>query len=63
MKFESIYEIIEQLKSCNYQCEAGPLENNVAFIDLERHAKLQGCHNWHVKMSACGECVWCERNG
>jgi hypothetical protein len=31
----TLKEIVEQLKSCRYECEAGPLENNVAFIELE----------------------------
>lgn len=31
-------EIVEQLKACNYECEAGPLENNVAFQKLEELA-------------------------
>jgi len=30
--------IVEQLISCNYECEAGPLENNLAFIELKRRA-------------------------
>lgn len=29
-------EIVEQLRSCGYTCEAGALENNVAFMELER---------------------------
>jgi hypothetical protein len=32
-------EIIEQLESCNYTCEAGPIENNVAFIELKELAE------------------------
>lgn len=31
--------IVEQLRSCHYECEAGSLENNVAFQALERLAK------------------------
>lgn len=30
----NISEIIEQLESCHYECEAGPLENNVAWGEL-----------------------------
>lgn len=26
--------IVEQLRSCRYECEGGPLENNEAFIEL-----------------------------
>jgi hypothetical protein len=33
---DKLREIINQLKSCGYSCEAGPLENNVAFIELEK---------------------------
>ena len=37
-----IIKIVNQLKSCNYQCEAGPLEKNTAFIELETAAKKNG---------------------
>lgn len=30
----TLIEIISQLKSCGYRCEAGPLEWDVAFIEL-----------------------------
>lgn len=29
-------ELIRQLESCGYRCEAGPLENNLAYIELRR---------------------------
>ncbi|MED3571951.1 hypothetical protein [Cytobacillus praedii] len=32
-------EIVEQLKSCGFSCEAGPLENNIAFIELQELAE------------------------
>jgi hypothetical protein len=32
---DKLKEIIKQLESCGYTCEAGPLENNVAFIELK----------------------------
>jgi hypothetical protein len=35
----TLQEIIEQLESCHYECEAGTLENNVAFIELKRIAR------------------------
>lgn len=38
----TIKEIVEQLKSCGYECQAGPLENNVAFIELEKLAQDSG---------------------
>jgi hypothetical protein len=31
----TLAEIVKQLESCNYECEAGPLANNVAFIALK----------------------------
>jgi len=27
--------IVEQLESCEYECEAGPLENNTVFVALK----------------------------
>lgn len=35
----NLKQIVEQLESCNYECEAGPLVNNVAFIALKEKAK------------------------
>lgn len=35
-----LLEIVEQLRSCNYECQAGPLETNVAFVELERLAQI-----------------------
>lgn len=35
----TLQEIIEQLESCHYECEAGPLENNVAWIELKQLMK------------------------
>lgn len=35
---KSLSQIVTQLKSCRYECEAGPLENNLAFVELERLA-------------------------
>nr|WP_254416544.1 hypothetical protein [Bacillus glycinifermentans] len=34
-----IGDILDQLKSCAFECEAGPLVNNVAFIELEKFLK------------------------
>lgn len=31
----NLREIVTQLESCHYECEAGALENNVAFIRLK----------------------------
>lgn len=32
--------IVEQLESCGYECEAGPLENNTAFLALRELSDL-----------------------
>lgn len=37
-KYDTIAKIVAQLESCNYECEGGLLENNVAFIALKRMA-------------------------
>lgn len=34
----TLAEIVEQLRSCNYECEAGRLEDNVAFEELVQYA-------------------------
>ncbi len=34
----NLIEIVEQLESCNYECEAGALVNNTHFIELKRIA-------------------------
>lgn len=34
----TLTEIVAQLKRCGYRCEAGPLEMNVAFQELEEMA-------------------------
>lgn len=34
----TLKEIVEQLESCGYECEAGPLSNNTAFIELKERA-------------------------
>lgn len=31
----ALAEIIEQLESCGYECEAGPLELNAAFVEVK----------------------------
>jgi hypothetical protein len=35
----TLQEIVEQLRACGFECEAGPLENNVAFQELVRLAE------------------------
>ncbi|KAA0941611.1 hypothetical protein FQ087_20865 [Sporosarcina sp. ANT_H38] len=34
----NLKEIVEQLQKCGFECEAGPLENNTAFIELKELA-------------------------
>ena len=41
VKEMSIQEIVNQLEACNYECEAGPLENNTAFIELKKRAQFE----------------------
>lgn len=36
---DELQEIVVQLKSCKYECVAGPLENNVSFMRLEQLAE------------------------
>lgn len=48
---KSLKEIVKQLRSCGYTCEAGPLENNVDFQMLERIAGYVPAEH------AFGECV------
>lgn len=35
---EEMLELIKQLEACGYTCQAGPLENNIAFIQLKAMA-------------------------
>lgn len=37
-KYDTLSKIVEQLESCNYETEAGCLNNNVAFLALKRMA-------------------------
>ncbi len=36
---QSLRKIIKQLEKCEYDCQGGPLNNNVAFLALKRMAK------------------------
>lgn len=38
-KFDTLTKIVQQLESCNYETEAGCLNNNVAFLSLKRMAE------------------------
>ena len=49
----TLQEILEQLKFCKFKDEVGhPLENNVAFVELQKLADEQDCR-------ACPDCL-CE---
>lgn len=37
----TLKEIVAQLELCGYTCQAGPLENNVAFIELVKRAEAE----------------------
>ena len=43
--FAELPSIVEQLRSCVYACEAGPLTGNVAFVRLEQLARSFGWNN------------------
>lgn len=40
----TLAEIVQQLTDCGYRCEAGPLELNLAFMELRRRAVLESLH-------------------
>lgn len=40
----TLSEIVQQLRSCQYECEAGSLDNNVAFIALVEMANESLSH-------------------
>jgi hypothetical protein len=46
----SLLEIVEQLESCSYRCEAGPLVLNLAFQELRRRAAA-------TSLTSSGGCV------
>jgi hypothetical protein len=37
----NLKEICEQLRACNFECEGGHIQSNVAFIELERLADVE----------------------
>lgn len=39
--YDTITDIVNQLESCGYTCEGGPLEMNMAFIALKKMAKRE----------------------
>jgi alcohol dehydrogenase YqhD (iron-dependent ADH family) len=38
-KYDTLQKIVDQLESCNYECEASMLKMNIAFLALKRMAK------------------------
>lgn len=72
----TLQEIIEQLEACGYECEAGPLENNVAWQELkqkaqgnatplysdERIEKEFGSRNMFDKFSYSHQCLFVMRD-
>ena len=38
-KYNTLAKIVEQLEGCNYECESGTLNNNVAFLALKGMSK------------------------
>lgn len=36
----TLKEIVEQLESCEFTCEGGPLEDNLAFIALKETSQI-----------------------
>lgn len=40
-EYKKIQEIVEQLEGCNYECEGGPLNMNIAFIKLKELANKE----------------------
>ena len=41
----SLAEIVEQLELCKYRSEGGPLELNLAFIELKKRAREEEMQN------------------
>lgn len=37
----TLSEIVTQLESCGYVCQGGPLENNLAFVELKKKAQAE----------------------
>jgi hypothetical protein len=42
-EYKELKDIVEQLELCNYECEAGKLENNTAFVLLKELSKRTSC--------------------
>ena len=48
----NLKEIVEQLESCNFECNGGNISNNVAFIELKNMANEPTTQ----KHSPCFDC-------
>lgn len=44
----TLKEIVEQLEFCEFECIAGPLEMNQAFIELKRMAEAEQDDKTHI---------------
>jgi hypothetical protein len=43
MEYKELKDIVNQLEACNYECEAGKLENNTAFVLLKELSNRSTC--------------------
>ena len=48
----TLLEIVEQLESCAYRCEAGRLELNIAWIELRRRAEREQRTDQSITMAS-----------
>lgn len=51
-EYKTLRQIVNQLCSCNYTCEAGRLENNLAFIALTEMADRAEWYTYFADISA-----------
>jgi len=61
MKYRPLIEILDEIEKCHFECEGGPLENNVLWHELLSKAANEGCQDWDPVKGICGECAWCKR--
>jgi hypothetical protein len=63
-----ITDLLNQINLCNFECEGGPLENNVAFqtlVQIAKKAEDAGCPYYGQKengvIGPCyrNDCPWC----
>jgi hypothetical protein len=58
MDIKKLVDIVEQLNSCEFECEAGPLFASQAFVDLARMAS----HTFKPSKDDIDTCERCGRN-